>query len=49
MDFPLGPFWEGRGSTGVVAFDEGRDGGGGANEGRKVDEKGVGAGVEASE
>ena len=49
FDFPFGPLGGGRGSIGVVAFDEALDGGGGASEGRKVVAKGVGAGADARE
>ncbi len=49
FDFPFGPFGGGRGSIGVVAFDEALDKGGGASDGRKEEAMGVGAGVDARE
>ena len=49
FDFPLAALGAGRESTGVVALDDGRVGGGGAREGRKDEAIGVGVGVDARE
>ena len=49
MDFPLGPGCGERGSIGVVTLDDGLEGGGGARDGRKVVDIGVGVGVDARE
>ena len=47
LDLPFGPFGGGRCSTGAVALDEPRDGGGGAREGRKDETTGIGGRAEA--